>query len=88
MLKRWQDQVLRIQKAWKVRTKIGHATLIELSVWMDPYEKITYPIGEPLALPFITHFPAGPAAIPRLQCSVQAHSWAGLSCQLNEAEAL
>lgn len=55
---------------------------------MDVYEKVTDPIGEPLAPSFTAHLPAGRAAIPRPGCSVQAPSWAGPSCQLKEAEAL
>lgn len=44
VLKRWQDQVLRIQKEWKGRIKVDHTTLTE-----PMHLKITYPIGKPLA---------------------------------------
>lgn len=38
-LTRWQNQILKVQKTWKVRIKLGQTTLIELSIWMDLYEK-------------------------------------------------
>lgn len=76
VLKRWQDQVLRIQKDWKVRIKVDHTTLTEPSAWM--HLKITYPIGKSLAPSLIPHLPAGQDAILSLQCLGQAHFWAGL----------
>lgn len=38
-LTRWQNQALNVQKTLKVRIKLGQITLIELSIWMDLYEK-------------------------------------------------